>query len=142
MSDEVSFKEPENVKHFTTWKEVFNYFSDQYRNSKNPDQAILVEGENLRNPDDVDFFDPSLLSFRLGADRVYRDKKDVCSLQIRVYDAGAPVAGTDEKIYSQQMYHIQLDWHNPDDPIGALKHFLVDVLKLDMPELERACVDD
>lgn len=139
---DVSFKDPEAEKRFTEWRDVFDYFSQQYRESQNPDQSILVEGDNLRDPDEVDFFDPSFLSFDLGSDKVYRDQRDVCSLQLRVYDSGTPIPGSEKHVYPQQMYHIQLDWHNPNDPVGALKHLLVDVLKLDMPELERACVDD
>lgn len=124
---------------YNNWESVFEHFADEYTSSSgktNP--AILVPANNLQDPESVDIFSRSTRSFKLGSSRVYRDDKDQCSIQVRVFHAGTPIPSTEEVTYDRDMYYVQLNWHNPNDSVGALKHLLIDVLKINIPQL-RGC---
>lgn len=140
MVDNIELVEPIGVKDFSDWDTVFEYLATNYDEYDRVNPAFIIPSENLTDPGNLTkFTSAELRSFNIGASRVYRDKNDQCSIQVRVYESGEPIPHAPEPTYDHGMYHIQLNWHNPNDVYGALKHLFVDVLKIDLPGIEKKC---
>lgn len=138
--DRLKFSNDVSEKNFTEWDNVFEYLATNYDEYDKINPAVLVPASNLTDPESLDKFGSAeIRSLNLGAGRVYRDKNDSCSIQVRVYDGTQPIPHAPQTTYDQNMYHIQLNWHNPNDVYGALKHLFVDVLKIELPQIERKC---
>lgn len=113
------------IKNVTSWCDAFRILCDlKYNNGVD---SIIVPANNLRSPKNHHYFDSSLLSLRQGADYVFRDENTQDTLQVRVYSDGN-VEPANRK-YDQEVYHIQLDEHNPSKGVDeAIQHLFEDVI--------------
>lgn len=126
----------QRLDYINSWTEAFKKLcSLKYSHGVD---SIVVPSDNLKSPKNHRLFEKSFLSLPRDADYVFRDEKHEDSLQIRVYTDGN-VEPTGKK-YDEEVYHIQLDEHNPSEGIEhAIKHLLIDVIGVDLPSNIQTC---
>lgn len=157
-----------------SWSAIYDYLSDLYltRESKyissndvyKPD--VIVPKENVRDASNMSEFRSTDLSFDMESVYNLRDKSFRCSVQVRKYEDGKQLysgISSSKNIYlgtsikddirelDKQLYHIQLDWRNPEktphndieQSVRALiGHLFLDVLGHNVAGVFRQCCAD
>jgi hypothetical protein len=126
-----------DVKEFNNWDEVFKYLAEKSYKTGNPSPDVVIKTSSLMSPKFMGRFrSASRMSFKLGSDYVFRDKRNTESLHVRVYNDGEPHErfGELSTDIDEPIYYVELDQFNPQSGVSeSIAHLYMDVLKLPNP---------